>query len=233
MKRVYRCSSVSRVGHGWRVLLDDKPVHTPGCRPLELPCQGLAQAIADEWGAQTATLDPNTMPLMRLAATALDWVAPNRDHVVDIVAGYAETDLVCYRAEHPAELVARQQALWQPLVDWATSRYDAPFVVISGVMPRAQPPAVVAAIRSAAVAIGTSPLLALHNVTTSCGSVVIGLALMAERIDAEAAWAASQLDESFQIERWGEDVEAERRRSGLRADIEAVARFLRLLGVDD
>jgi chaperone required for assembly of F1-ATPase len=169
------------------------------------------------------------MPLTRLAATAIDRTRTQRDLVAAEAANYAGTDLVCYRAEHPPVLIARQHAGWQPLIDWAMQRYDAALAVTSGIVPQPQSPAALKAFAAAVVAQDDFRLTALHAMTTACGSLVIALALIEGRLDATAAFAVSQLDETFQIEAWGEDAEATARRRGLAEDIEAAARFVQLL----
>lgn len=229
MKRAYREVRVAPAGAGWRIMLDARELQTPARLPLLLPKQELAVAIAGEWQAQTDKIVPSTMPLMRLAATAVDRVAPQQEKTFDDIVGYAETDLVCYRAERPADLVARQTAAWQPLVDWAILRFDAPLLVVTGVVPKRQSPAVAAALRAAIADMDEFWLSALHEATTLSGSIVIGLALRERRLDAEAAWRASQLDESYQIEKWGEDAEAARRRADIRRDLDAACRFMGLL----
>jgi len=229
MKRVYREVRVAPAGAGWSILLDARTLQTPARAPLLLPRRRLAEAVAAEWDAQTDKVVPATMPLMRLAATAIDRAVAQRRQVIDEVVGYAETDLVCYRADRPPELVARQSALWQPLVDWVTLRFDAPLLVTTGVVPKAQPAAAIAAIRAAVESLDPFWLMALHSATTAGGSVAIGLALAEQRLDAEGAWQASQLDETFQIEQWGEDPEAAARRAALKRDIQATARFMALL----
>ena len=226
MRRVYREVSVSPAGEGWRISLDARPLQTPARAPLLLPRHALAEAIAAEWDAQTDKVVPATMPLMGLAATAIDRTAAQRKQAIEELVGYAGTDLVCYRAERPAELVARQNASWQPLLDWVTLRFDAPLLVTAGVVPKPQPEAALSAIRAAVDALDPFWLTALHSAATACGSVVIGLALVERRLDAEGAWQASQLDETFQIEQWGEDVEAALRRGNLKRDIEATCRFM-------
>jgi chaperone required for assembly of F1-ATPase len=229
MKRAYREARAAPADGGWSIFLDDRRLLTPAKAALLLPTRGLAEAVAAEWEAQAERIVPTSMPLMRLAATAVDRVAPRREQVVDEIAGYAATDLVCYRADRPADLVARQRAVWQPLVDWATLRYDAPLLVTTGVLPQPQAPAVLTAIRRAVAAFDALHLVALQSATTACGSVVIGLALAERRLDVEAAWQASQLDEAYQIEKWGEDAEAAGRRADLRRDIAAARRFMDLL----
>jgi chaperone required for assembly of F1-ATPase len=204
-------------------------MRTPARRELVVPTEALAAAIAAEWDAQQDEVRPATMPLTRLAATTLDRTSVQRDQVVAETVKYAGTDLVCYRAEHPPELVARQQAVWGPLLDWAMLRYDAPLSVTSGVIPKRQSPE---ALNAFAAVVGVQDdfrLTALYTLTAACGSLVIALAVFEGRLDAEAAFAASQLDETVQMEQWGEDAEAAARRRNLAEDIAAATRFAALL----
>jgi chaperone required for assembly of F1-ATPase len=229
MKRVYKQVETLPVAAGWGVTLDGRPLRTPGRRELLLPSAVLAQAIAAEWDAQQGDIRPPTMPLFRLAATALDRTALERDLVIRDTANYAGTDLVCYRADQPPALAARQAAVWQPLVDWARMRYDAALAVTTGILPTRQSEATLHAFAAVVAAQDDFRLTALHGLTAACGSLVIALALMEGRLAADEAFAASQLDETFQIEAWGEDAEAAQRREALAADIAAAARFLELL----
>jgi chaperone required for assembly of F1-ATPase len=229
MRRVYKEVVAHRIDGGWGVALDGRPLRTPAKREVSVPSKALAAAIAEEWNAQHPDVRPETMPLTRLATTALDRTALEREKIVVEVANYAETDLVCYRAEGPPALVARQEAVWQPLIDWAAGRYDAGLSVTAGVVPAPQSPASLKMFASVVAALDDFRLTALQTATAACGSLVIALALFEGRLDAEAAFAASQLDETFQIEAWGEDAEAARRRAALAADIAATARFLNLL----
>jgi chaperone required for assembly of F1-ATPase len=229
MKRFYKRAEPLEGESGHGVALDRRPVKTPGKRELIVPKRVLAAAIAEEWNAQEGEIRPATMPLTRLATTAIDRVATQREAIIEETANYAGTDLVCYRAAHPPALAARQQAVWQPLIDWATLRYDAPLVITTGVIPKSQS---AASLRAFAVAVAEQDdfaLTALHVATAASGSLVIGLALIEGQLDAQEAFATSQLDESFQIEAWGEDSEQAERRRALAADIAAAARFMLLL----
>ena len=229
MKRVYAKVETQPLDGGWTVTLDGRGLRTPGKQALALPSAGLGAAIAAEWDAQRDEIRPPTMPLFRLAATAVDRTAVERDRVVKEVADYAGTDLLCYRADHPPALIARQDAVWQPLIDWANERYGVRLAVTSGVVPAAQSAATIEAFATAVAAQDDFRLTALRSLTASCGSLVIALALIEGRLDAKAAFAASQLDETFQIESWGEDAEAAARRANIAADIAAAARFMALL----
>ena len=214
---------------GHRVLLDGRPIKTPAKAEVTLPNLATAEAVAREWSEQGEEVDLRAMPLTALACTAIDLVGPQRPRIVDEVAAYAEHDLVCYRAEGPDELTARQQAAWQPLLDWAALTLDARLAVTHGVVSVPQPPAAVAALRRSVAARGDMELAALSCATTAAGSLIIALALAHGRIDAEAACAAALLDELYQAERWGEDPEAARRRTAIRAELDAASRFLALL----
>jgi chaperone required for assembly of F1-ATPase len=229
MRRFYKKAEAVRLPCGHGVALDGRTVKTPSRRDLVVPGGPLAVAIAEEWEGQQEEVRPETMPLMRLAAMTLDRVAGQRETIVQQVANYAGTDLVCYRAAHPPALAARQQAAWQPLIDWAVLRYDAPLTVTTGVIPQGQSEASLRAFATAVAELDDFALTALHTATGACGSLVIALALLEGRIGADEAFAASQLDETFQIEGWGEDAEQAGRRRALAADIAAAARFASLL----
>jgi chaperone required for assembly of F1-ATPase len=230
MRRLYKEAKPVAITGGHGVTLDSRLIKTPGKRDLLVPSAALAAAIAEEWDAQHDEIRPTKLPLTRLAATCIDRVAPDRGAIIRQTANYAGTDLVCYRAVRPPALAARQQAVWEPLIDWAVLRYDAPLTITTGVVPKNQADSTLRAFAAAVAEQNDFELTALHVVTAACGSLVIALALIEGRLDAQEAYAASQLDESFQIEAWGEDAEQAERRRALAADIEAAARFLLLLG---
>jgi chaperone required for assembly of F1-ATPase len=214
---------------GFGISLDDKPLRTPAKALLSVPSRALAEAIAAEWHAQGDEIQLDNLPLTRLASTAIDLVTPRRAQVIAEIARYAGTDLVCYRAGHPPDLAQRQHAAWQPLIDWATLRYDAPLEVTVGVVPVTQLPETLRAFAAAIDAYGVLHLAALHMATAACGSLVVALALIEGRLDVEGAFAAAQLDETYEIELWGEDPEQTRRRAALKDDMALAARFIELL----
>lgn len=229
MKRFYNRAHAEQQEGGYGIALDGRSVKTPGKRHLIVPNEALAMAIAGEWDAQESEIRPATMPLTRLATTTADRVATQREAIVQQTAQYAATDLVCYRATHPPALAARQHAIWQPLIDWAESRYDASLTVTTGVIPRSQSATSLRALTAAVAELDDFTLTALRAATAASGSLVVALALLEGRLDAQDAFAASQLDESFQIEAWGEDAEQAERRRALAADIDAAVRFVSLL----
>jgi chaperone required for assembly of F1-ATPase len=233
-KRFYKTAAASPAkggedGSGYRVCLDGRPIRTPGGRPLILPTEAMAEAVAAEWRAQGERIDVAAMAFTRLAATALDRVAEGRAGVIEMLLSYAGADALCYRAEEPLDLVLRQQQRWQPLLDWAAESLGARLAITRGILPVAQPEPAIAALRRVLDAMDNwEELTALAVIAQACGSLVLALALAQGRIDAEEAFALSQLDESYQIERWGEDAEAARRRAVLQDDIRDAWRFMLL-----
>ena len=230
MKRWYKQAVCVPAEGGFAVALDGKTLNTPMRAPVVAPTQALARAIAAEWDAQGDVIAPAAMHLTRLAATALDRIGADPSDAIAEIAGYAASDLLCHRAEGPDDLRRRQDASWQPILDWAARRHGAALIAVQGVMPAAQPQAALARLRAAVAALDRFRLAGLHGVATSCGSLVLGLALLDAHIDADRAWQAADLDEAWQRERWGDDTLAAKRRAGVEAELRAAARFIGLLG---
>lgn len=229
IKRFYASVDIRGEPSGWAALLDGKPVKTPAGHALVSPTRALAEATAEEWRAQTDTIVPESMPLTKVLNTVLDRIAPHREATIDDLAAYAGADLLCYRAETPAELMRRQAAAWDPWLDWAAERYGARLGVTAGVTHIPQPEAAVARLRQAMVALDDHHLVAVHTAVTITGSAVLGLAFAARALGAEAAFAAAQVDDAYQAERWGHDAEAESARARRRDDLKAAERYLRLV----
>ena len=231
MKRFYKETAVDLGDGGHRVLLDGRPMRTPAKAVLVVPTRALAEAIATEWGAVPDKADINVshLPLTRLAATGLDRVTTQRARVIEDTAKYGGSDMLCYRASQPESLVKRQQETWQPLLDWADERYGARLVVVEGLAFVEQPTDAVARLHDAVATHSDLGLSALFNLTHISGSLVVALAVAEGRLAAADAFAVAQLDELYQVERWGEDPIATKRHEGIRHDIEAGARFLALL----
>lgn len=217
------------VGTDKSLLLDGKPVKTPGRAPLIVPTAALAESIADEWRAQGDTIDPRSMPFTGLANAAIDRVAPDRDGFARGLAVFAESDLLCYRAGDPESLIMRQSAAWEPLLDWAEHRWDIHFIRVTGIVHQPQPPSTLARLGAAVAALDPFRLAALSPLVTIPGSLVIGLAAVEQAFDVETLWEAATVDECWQAEHWGEDDEATARTALRRAEFASAARMISLL----
>ncbi len=232
MKRFWTETSIEPTQQGGRsgfaILLDGRPMHLPGGAILRVGPEELARAIAAEWqaaGADGSEMSFEDTPLTRIAGTAQERIAPDPWPTIDALARYAEADLLCYRADQPPKLVARQQQEWQPWLDWAAEEYGAALRVTAGVSPVRQHRDSIAALRDAVAAYDPYGLAALGVAVPALGSLVLGLALAEARLDPVRAYTLSALDELFQAELWGEDEEAAARRRAVAADIALAARF--------
>ena len=217
------------VGPDQCILLDGRSVKTPLKAKLLLPSALLAEAVAAEWSAQADVINAALMPLTKLANTAIDRLRLERAQMAAEVLAFAGNDLVCYRAENPADLVALQAASWDPVLTWAARELDAEFKVVQGVVHVAQDPFTLQAVERRVGAFDNHTLTAVHNLMTLTGSALLALMVQARELPANAAWAAEHVDEDYQIGRWGEDVEAATRRAFRKSEFEATARFLSLI----
>lgn len=231
MKRFYQTATAGpgAEGTGFTVLLDGRPVRTPARRSLSLPSEALAKAVAAEWQAQGQELALPEMRLTRLATTVVDLMPARRADAIAEVTGYAATDLLCYRVAEPGDLARRQADLWQPWLDWLERDTGARLVVTRTVDPVPQPEASLETLAAAVEAFDDWRLVGLHAAVTLTGSIVLGLAMARGALTAEPAFRAALLDEIYEIERWGEEHEQQKRHARLRADLEAAERYLELL----
>ncbi|MEI4471722.1 ATP12 family chaperone protein [Frigidibacter sp. MR17.24] len=228
-KRFWTAAEAVAVEGGHAVHLDGRAVRTPARAAFVLPSRALAEAAAAEWAAQGDKVDPATMPVTRAANSAIDTIGANRAAVQEMIAAYGGSDLLCYRAEAPAELVARQAEGWDPLLAWLAATHGAPLAVTAGIVPVDQPADSLARLDAALGAVSDFELAALHDLVALSGSLVIGLAAAAGRHPPEHLWALSRLDETFQAEQWGRDDEAEAVAEIRRAAFLDAARFLTLV----
>jgi chaperone required for assembly of F1-ATPase len=229
-KRFYREVLTVEADGVHAIHLDGRAARTPGRNLLALPTAAAAEVVALEWRAQEGVIDPARMHATRIANTAIDSLGGRLDEIRADIARYASSDLVCYRAEEPEGLAARQREAWDPVLDWARSHVGADFQLAGGIIHVDQPPAALAAVATALAREGeTMRLAALHVLTTLSGSCLIALKFGAGAIGAEAAFAASTIDEDWNADAWGRDAEAEARQDRRREEFLAAAALLAAL----
>jgi len=229
-KRFWKTATAEACEGGFTVRLDGRAVKTPAKSAFVLPTLAMAQAAAAEWDSQVKEVRPETMPVTRMANSAIDKVAVQFDEVAGLLAAYGESDLLCYRATGPAELIARQEAVWNPLLDWAAAVLGAPLVATAGVVHVAQPPGSIAALRARLFALTPFRLAAMHDLIAISGSLILGFAVAEHHLTAAEAFSISRIDEQWQAEKWGEDEEAAALEALKRAALIEAARFWNLCG---
>lgn len=233
-KRFYEDASVTEAeeGRGYAVVLDGRRIKTPAKNPLNLPTRVAAEAVASEWQAQGAEIDPATMPLNRFSNTAIDAVARALPEVAGDIVAYANRDLICYRADAPDALVLKQSAAWNPVLGWCETALAAKFRTVAGVMPVEQAPDTLTRIAALVAPLSAFQLTPLHVMTTLTGSALLALAHTQGFITAKAAWSAAHVDEDYQIALWGDDEEARLRREARAVEFKAASLLYRLTSPD-
>lgn len=226
-RRFYRDVTVAPAGAGFGILLDGRNLRTPQGRPFEAPTQAIAEQVAEEWAAQGETIELAGMHANRLANTALESVAQNREAIADQMAQYAGADLLCYFAEEPAALVARQRASWDPVLERAAAEEGLYFVRAAGIVHREQPPETLARVRALALTLDDFALAGMAFGASLFGSTVLAIAVLRGQMDGAAAFELSRLDEAFQEEKWGVDAEAAERADRLREEARMLDRWFR------
>ncbi|SMC82037.1 ATP12 family protein [Rhizobium sp. RU36D] len=221
-KRFYTAVQVEPVEAGFEVRLDGKTVRTPARKALAVPKERLAHLIAAEWEAQVEVIDPHSMPVTRLVNTALDAVSDQVEAVLEDIARFSQSDMLCYRAEEPEGLVERQVHGWDPVLEWVAETHGARFLLAGGIIHQEQPAQSLQAFREALQAYAEPiRLSALHTITTLTGSAILALAAAEGRLSLDEAWALAHLDEDWTNEHWGTDEEAEARRGKRFVDMQA------------
>lgn len=227
-KRFWSEVSVISEGEGYAIRLDSREAKTPAKAPLVVPTGALAEAICAEWSSVESVINPRLMPFTSSANAAIDKVAPQFVEVADMIAAYGASDLLCYRAEGPDALVARQAEQWDPLLDWAAAEFGAVLHSTVGIMPVEQPEQSVASLRAQVHGFTSFELTAFHDLVAMSGSLIIGLAVTRGHLQPQEAWAASRIDEIWQAEQWGQDDDAMATAEIKRTAFSHAARFFRL-----
>jgi len=172
-----------------------------------VPTRTLADAIAAEWDAQSSETRPKLTPATRAANAAIDKVAHQHAEVADMLAAYGGTDLLCYRAEQPAELIERQNAGWDPMLDWAEDVLGGRLRAVAGGMHIAQDEEGLERRRANVHGLDSFRLAAFHDLVSLSGSLILGFAAAQKARSIETLWQLSRIDETWQEEQWGYEEE--------------------------
>ncbi|MEP3346734.1 MAG: ATP12 family protein [Litoreibacter sp.] len=227
-KRFWKATTADKVDGGYTVHLDGRPVRTPAKTLVVVPTQSMADAMRDEWEAQDEKIDPLTMPVTRAANAALDKVSTQHAEVVEMLAAYGDSDLLCYRADSPEALVAQQATGWDPLIDWAATELKAPLKLRTGIMHEPQDPQSIQVLQALVAELDPFRLTAFHDLVAITGSLILGLAITRGRLDAQTAWDLSRIDEEWQIAQWGRDEDADAQAGKKKEDLLRAAVFFSL-----
>lgn len=230
MKKFYKNAEAGAAPGGYVIRLDGKTLKTPLQHPFILLSPSLAAEIAQEWNVQKDEIAPASMPLTQLVYTMIDkGHGSDRAAMTAEIAKYAGSDLVCYFATHPADLVARQEKAWRPLLEWMRAEHDVAFETVSGIQYINQPQEAVKKIGKLVADMDAADFTVMQAATGLFGSPVLALALLHKKINAEEAYQAAMVDEIYQLDKWGEDALARRKLDHIRAETTALVTFRDLI----
>ncbi|WP_306253641.1 ATP12 family chaperone protein [Parvularcula sp. IMCC14364] len=231
-RKFFKEASAAHTESGWQVLLDGRPARTPGRNLLATESQQLAQAMAEEWNELTDEINPYLMPLSRCRMVVLDQAQTDAQKWHEIIIDYLCSDLLCYRATHPSDLIDRQEQHWGPFLHWFSEQTGRKLSVTSGIISIAQPAETVESVRKMIIGLDADVLSCLAAATQITGSAVLALSLWKRAEQPQVIFEASRLDEIYQAEKWGIDTEAQENENRLRADFLSIATYLRLTQSD-
>ena len=218
-KRLYIDVSVIAIDEGYGIALDGNVLKTPAATVLFTECLPLIEAVAMEWEGQKIEIDIQSLPLFRLLVASIDDVGPKREEVNRKTLQFGATDLLCYRAQEPPELLNRQEKIWQPIINWAEKELNVSFRVTVGISPITQSQATLCAMGDVLATLTDLEMTAVSSVVTATGSLIVGLALEADVISPDTAADISILDEVYQMGRWGKDKNVSDRHDQIRKEI--------------
>lgn len=230
MKRFFKQAKLVSYEAAYGVRLDDLELKTPAKNRLAVPSAALGNLLVDEWNNCGDDIDLTQMPLNRLVNAALDRVDKNHDALADGFVAYGNHDLLCYRATHPDALIARQNEIWNPILEWCKTHYGLDFTLTNGIEPIDQPPETLHRLRDIYLSPHNNLRFAgLSQAAALLGSAVLALGLENKHINAAQAYEAAFVDELFQSTQWGADEEAQMRRGVLKEEIAQMAAFFAAL----
>ena len=220
-RRFYRAVAVESVPGGFELRLDGRPLRSPAKAPVIVPRRRIADTLAAEWDSQGDYIFPGSMPVTRIVNTALDGVSSEREAVAAQAAAFIMSDLVCYRAEHPAALVAWQARAWDPVAAHVERATGFALNTAGGIIAVEQDARLERHMLDRLTRLDDFALAGAASIVTLTGSAALLLCLLDRALDADAVWSAAHVDEDWNIAQWGDDAEAAQRRTQRRAEFDA------------
>jgi len=225
-KRFYENVTVKAGDDGFVVMLDGRVLKTPGKANLTFKTETHAELVAAEWRAQSGEILPNTMPCTRLMNVAFEQTPSRRDELVKEFCAYAQTDLLCYRAQNPDDLAQRQNENWQPILDWAAQAHGIALTTTIGIKAAAQSQQSLLGAQKFAENLNNIDLTLLLHLTASYGSSLLALATINGPLTVDTAFALSRLDETYQNEHWGVDMEVVKKNRAMLQELTELAQLI-------
>ena len=227
MKKFWEKVSIKKISSdSFCVMLDKRILKTPLKRDLVLPNLNLAQEIVKEWDQGSKKINTESMIFYSLISTSLDKIIDNRNLYINDVLDYIDTDLICYRAENPKELVELQKQKWDPIILLIEKYIGTKVSVFQGILPKKQHTNVHSKLNNLINQFNIFEISALHRITNITGSILLSFCIIKKDVPKNEAFELSFLDELWQSENWGFDEESSQKRKEISKELNKSIFFL-------
>ncbi len=227
MKKFWKKVSIKKTSpNSFEIMLDERILQTPLKRELVLPNLNLTKEIVKEWDQVSKNINTESMILYGLISTSLDKIIDNRNSYIDDILDYIDTDLICYRAENPKELVELQKNKWDPIILLIEKYIGTKVQVFRGILPKKQHITVHSKLNNIINQFNNFEISALHRITSITGSIFLSLCVLKKDISKNEVFELSFLDELWQAENWGFDEETSQKRKEISIELNKTIFFL-------
>jgi len=205
--------------------INNKSLKTPDGNIIELPSIKLAKILLKDYESSFKSKPLNIVRPIKITNTAIDKIKPNNIFYINEITDNLNNDMICYFANSPVELVDLQNKEWLPLINYMKSSYNIELIYTSKLFSINQKPDSLLKLKNILNEINIFKLSAIYTLSQITKSIIISLALVNNKISAKKAFENSNLEELYQISKWGKDEEAFDRLNTIKVDIRNIKKY--------
>jgi chaperone required for assembly of F1-ATPase len=234
MKKFWKTVEVSELTtNSYQILLDKKILKTPMQNDLIFTNYRISYETSLEWDINSEVLDTDEMIFFGIFSTAIDRIVNDRFLYINEIMKFVDTDLICYKADKPDELVELQNKHWDPILLIIKNYIDEEIKVFTGIMPGKQNIQVHNKIKKLIHNFSNIELSILHRLTNIIGSIFISLCVIKGDILKKNICQLCFLDELWQAENWGVEEEAAKKRDKVFKELKKIITLVNCLKEKD
>ena len=230
MKKFWKIVQVKKkLKNSFEILLDKRILKTPMQKDLIFSNYKIAKETALEWDIDEKEINTENMVFYGLISTAIDKISNDKVSYIDNVLGFINTDLICYRADKPNELIDLQNSSWNPIISFIKKYIDVELKFFIGVMPSKQSLEIFNRLKTLINSFSDIEISALHRMTNLTGSIFISICILKGDVLKNEAFELSFLDELYQAKNWGVEQESLDKRDKIAKELNRIISFVELI----
>ena len=230
MKKFWKNVCVkSKLKNSFEIFLDKRILKTPMQKNLIFSNHKMATETALEWNIDEKEINTDNMIFYGLMSTFIDKVKDDRVSYIENILGFVNTDLICYRADGPDELVDLQNSSWNPIISFIKKYIDVELKFFIGVMPSKQSLEIFIRLKTLINSFSDIEISALHRMTNLTGSIFISICILKGDVLKNEAFELSFLDELWQAKNWGVEEESLDKRDKIAKELNRIISFVELI----